>query len=198
MKMKTNSYTLLFVSAFLCLSSCAGSKKIDFSTAYKFSRYNYQKADDINAGVKLDNREITGIYASNKPATLENKSDNLEKIEQNILDKINVIKADIKSLEPEEIVTKVNQLNRKEKRALKKEIKAELKHLKNSGVEYPSSVTEGSQTNELTEFMRLSIIIGSAGLVLLLLGAIFSVGFLSIVGALAIVGAAVLFILDQV
>jgi hypothetical protein len=196
--MNTNKYIALLLTAILYFSSCAGSKKIDFSTAYKFSRHNYQKVNNQPLAKKENNIATTELYASTSSISLENQDDNLERLEQNILDKINVTKAEANRMEPEALANKISLMDRKQKKALKKEIKAELKHLKIQEPENPSSVKESNQTNELTDYMRWSIIIGSVGLVLLLLGAIFSVGFLSIVGALAIVGAAVLFILDQV
>jgi len=196
--MKINKYTTLFLSVILYLSSCAGSKKVDFNTAYKFSRYNYQIANNQLPLKRKDSISSRKLYASSEVSFAETHDGNLARIRQNLLDKINVSKADARDMEPEILANKIKQLDRKEKKAFKKEIKAELKYLKRPGTEYPHSVNERTQTNELTENMRWSIIIGSAGLVLLLIGAIFSVGILSFVGALAIVGAAVLFILDQV
>lgn len=196
--MKTNICISLFLTAILYFSSCAGTKKTDFSTAYKFSRHNYQKVNNQPVTKKQDSIVSAELHASNSIISLKNHDDNLERLEQNILDKINVTKAEAYRMEPDALANKISRLDRRQKKALKKEIKAELKHLKTQEAENPSSIKESNQTNELTEYMRWSIIIGSVGLVLLLLGAIFSVGFLSIVGALAIVGAAVLFILDQV
>lgn len=196
MKTTHKSAFIYFIICFL--SSCAGSKKIDFNTAYKFSRYNYNKT--VVENIPNEQRDLSGekLFVSKEAIPVEGLDERLSQIEEKIYRKIEVSIENGKSMMVDELVQGFKKLDRKEKRELRKEIKTELKHLKHMEAENPSSINESNQTNELTEYMYVSIIIGSVGLVLLLLGAIFSVGFLSVIGALAIVGAAVLFILDQV
>ena len=188
-----------FIFFLICfLLSCAGTKKIDFNTAYKFSRYKYNKA--VAEDIPNNQRELSGekLIASNKEILVENQEEKLARVEEKIYQKIGVSIEEGKSMHTDELIKGLKKLDRNEKRELRKDIKSELKHLKNIEANSAYSTTDTNQVNELSDYMFWSIIIGSAGLVLLLLGAIFGVEFLSIVGALAIVGAAVLFILDQV
>jgi hypothetical protein len=180
------------------LSSCAGTKKIDFKTAYKFSRYNYNKAGVEETPHEQDARTGEKLYASNEVKMDDDQDERLARVEEKIYQKIGVSIEDGKSFNTHELAEGFKKLDRKEKKQIRKEIKSELKHLKHMEANDAYSIKDTDQINELTDYMRISIIVGSVGLVLLLIGALFSIGFLSIVGALAIVGAAVLFILDQV
>ena len=189
-------YNLAFLfSIVYILSSCAGAKKIDFNSAYKFGKYNYKKnvIEDLPNEQEAPSEEK--LYTSREVIIEDQPEQSLSRIEENIYQKIGVSVEDGKSMKTDKLAERFKALDNKEKREIRRDIKAELKNLE---AENTYSVNDINRTNELTEYMRLSIIIGSVGLILLLLGALFSVSFLSIVGALAIVGAAVLFILDQV
>ena len=190
-----SAFIFLFISL---LSSCAGTKKFDFNTAYKFSRYNYNKDVVDEIPNEQDTRAGEKLYASEKVILEEGLDERLVRVEEKIYQKIGVSLEKGKSMNTDELAEGFKKLDRKEKRELKKEIKAELKHLKHIEANNAHSINDTDRINELSDLMYWSIIVGSVGLVLLILGAIFSIGFLSVVGALAIVGAAVLFILDQV
>ena len=96
-----------------------------------------------------------------------------------------------------EFVRQFKQLDRKVKKEIRKEIKEEVRQMDNLEANTTLSVSDVQQVNELEGNSRLAVFIGGGGLALLILGAIFSVGFLYFVGALAIVAGAVLFIIDQ-
>lgn len=196
--MKPILNSVLFILIIIYFSSCTASKKVDFVTAYKFSRYNYQNSENdkrINNNGPLVSDEL---YVSKEIIKPKKSNWKRVEIEQNILDRIGIAKEDEKEMETEFLAKKINQMSRMEKKAFRRELKKELKQLKNPDLENSYSTNESNETNELTDYMRWSIVVGSAGLVLLILGAIFSVGFLSTIGAIAIVGGLVLFILDQV
>jgi len=188
----TSAY--LFFIIFL-LNSCAGSRKIDFDTAYKFSTYKYQKSMDDEKSNPKETPSANELSVSTETKTELNPEIGLAEIENRIYDKMGISTEEAGAMEISDLTTKFDQLDRKDKRAIRKEIKAELKSLETN---HAYSIEDADQINEFSDYMYWSIIIGSVGLVLLLLGALFSVSFLSIIGALAIVGAAVLFILDQV
>lgn len=179
------------------LSACAGGKNIDFNTAYKFSTYNYQKTIELDRVEGKDTLNENSITASSNPEIVGNSDNNLAKIETKIYGKIGVSSKEGNAMEIDELKLRFKQLSLKEKREIRKDIKTELKQL-NFEVNNAHSTMDVNHVNELSELTRWSIIIGSVGLVVLILGAIFSAGILTFFGALFVVGAAVLFILDQV
>ena len=189
MKAIHNSAYLFFIILFLV--SCAGSRKIDFDSAYKFSTYRYQKSMEDEKSTSKESPSANELSVS----TDVNPEISLTEIEGRIYDKMGITTGEADGMDISTLTAKFDQLDRKDKRVIRKEIRTELKSLETNNA---YSVQDTDQINELNNYMYWSIIIGSVGLVLLLLGALFSVSFLSIVGALAIVGAAVLFILDQV
>jgi hypothetical protein len=83
------------------------------------------------------------------------------------------------------------------KRDIRRQIKTELKQMDMLEASTKFSVNDRSSVNELEGNTKLAVLIGGGGLLLLILGAIFSAGFLSLIGALAIVAGAVLYIIDQ-
>ena len=177
-------------------SSCAGSKKIDFETAYKFSTYTYQGPIDETENNKDYVKDVSDLVVSiEKDRTPEFTAD-ISDFEQEMYRKIGLSADERPTLNMEEMKIKVQHLNWKEKRDLRKSIKKELKHL-NLKADHVYSTMDAQQVNQISEMTRWSIIIGSVGLVLLILGAIFT-GILTFFGAIFVVGAAVLFILDQV
>lgn len=178
------------------LASCAGSRKIDFASAYKFSTYPYQKSmiknEDSDKSMPDKSEMDASVDLKNPPVISKDISD----FEKRMYRKIDVSPEEGSRMEVEKIQSKVQQLSRKEKREIRREIKTELKQM-NSEAENAYSKMNIEQANQVSEITRWSIIIGSAGLVLLILGAIFSAGLLTFFGAIFVVGAAVLFILDQ-
>lgn len=194
MKNFCKSIASLFI--IYAISSCAGTKIIDFDTAYKFSTYKYQKSIHSKELVEKDSTSTPELHASIKPQLTENPKASLAEIENKIYNKIGVSAKEAEAMEMNEIKSRVDLLSRKEKREIRKEIKLELKQL-NLEASKANSTLDVQRVNEVSDLMRWSIIIGSVGLVLLILGAIFT-GILTFFGAIFVVGAAVLFILDVV
>lgn len=175
--------------------SCAGPKKINYDTAYKFSTYKYQKSineDEIDLNYSNSDPEL---YVSVKPEIIDDAKNNFAEIEANIYSKIGVSAQEADVMEIGELKQRFNELDPREKREIRKEIKTELKQLK-SEVNDKQTTLDVDRVNEISDLTRWSIIIGSVGLLLLILGAIFT-GVLTFFGAIFIVGAAVLFIIDQ-
>ena len=191
--MKPQPNISLALLGIIFMSSCAGSKKIDFDSAYKFSRYNYARNSDVyksseNKSVSKDEFIMAREQRDGLPISMvhtdQNSDDKLESPQSN-------------SMDIEAFTRKFKQLDRHLKREIRQEVKAELKQLTNLEASTALSVNDIQQTDELTGYTKLAVLIGGGGLVLLILGAIFSTGFLSIIGALAIVAGAVLYIIDQ-
>ncbi len=194
--MKNLCYFILSFSLIYELSSCAGSKKIDFDTAYKFSTYKYQKSIDHEEHDKDYLLDAVDLVASAEPDSRSVSTVDISDFEKRMYQKIGVSAEEGANMELEEMKTKVHQLNWKEKRNIRKSIKQELKHM-NLEAENVYSTMDVQQVNQISEMTRWAIIIGSVGLVVLILGAIFTPA-LTFFGAIFVVGAAVLFILDQV
>jgi len=178
------------------MTSCAGSRKIDFNTAYKFSAYNYQKSIAVESLIEKDLHNENSLIATIKPESPAKAETNLAEIEAKIYNKIGVSSQAGDAMEMSELKSSFSKLSRPAKREIRKEIKSELKQIKLEAKNAYSTL-DVNRVNEISDLTRWSIIIGSVGLVLLILGAIFT-GVLTFFGAIFIVGAAVLFILDQV
>ncbi len=184
--MKAHLNTSFFLFIIIVISSCAGSKKIDFDSAYKFSRYNYNKAKVADSPSEIQLNSLTNV---NIDTEINEIFTNTQSDSYNNFDG--------KTMELEAMVAQYKQLDRKSKREIRKEVKTELRQMDNLEASTKLSVYDVHQNQELEGNSRLAVFIGGGGLALLILGAIFSVGFLYFVGALAIVAGAVLFIIDQ-
>lgn len=191
--MKNVPYLIISISFIYGLTSCAGSRKIDFDSAYKFSSYKYQKTIDQNLKPKQNESELTASL--NSEINSEKPVENSE-FEKRMYEKMSLSNEQGTKLDKKEMQLKVKQLNNKEKREIRRDIKTELRQM-NLEAENTYSTMDVQRVNQISEIMRWSILIGSAGLVLLILGAIFSAGLLTLFGALFVVGGVVLFILDQ-
>lgn len=191
--MKNIAYFIVSISYMYGLTSCAGSRKNDFDLTYKFSSYKYQKSIDQNLKPKQDESELT---ASLNPEINSDKPVEISEFEKRMYEKMDLSSEQGTKLDKKEIQLKVKQLNNREKREIRRDIKTELRQM-NLEAENTYSTIDVQRVNQISEIMRWSILIGSAGLVLLILGAIFSAGLLTLFGALFVVGGVVLFILDQ-
>ena len=179
------------------LFSCAASRKIDFDSAYKFSNYSYQKSpieDELSNNTEPMETELMASIESEVSHESSHYTSNFEK---RMYSKIGVSPEEGKEMEIGKITSNFQQLSGKEKREVRREIKSEIKKM-NLNTKNAYSPLDTEQVNQIAEITRWSIIIGSVGLVLLILGAIFSAGLLTFFGAVFVVGAAVLFIIDQV
>ena len=183
----------LILLIILIINSCAGSKKMDFDSAYKFSRYNYARVSESanspeNSSVSMDKLNIFVGQSEILPESTSNVAQNLNG---------EMMVSTDHAGEVAEFVRQYKQLDRNVKKEIRKEIKEELRQMDNLEANTLLSVYDVNHASELEGNSRLAVFIGGGGLALLILGAIFSVGFLYIVGALAIVAGAVLFIIDQ-
>ena len=173
--------------------ACAGSKKFDFASAYKFSTHSYKKAP------KIDNAEISQIINDDK---LLVSQFNLPLTEPtNLPDQLVLRSAKTDIIEQEssggslsEQKLAYNAMPSRDRRDLRREVRADLKELKKE-LKATNGSLDTQQVQEVSNLMRWSIIIGSVGLVLLILGAIFS-GALIYLGSIFVVGGLVLFILE--
>jgi len=168
--------------------SCGSNKILVFDSAYKFSNYNYKKSiqpkdSSISGG---DETLTVSLKTEMNDALVHpfpdiNQGDNLQ--------------PELPGAEIEELKDQFRELNRREKRIHRREIKQKIRQIKEE-MKVPNSTLDTKKVNEISTIMRWSIVIGSVGLVLLILGAIFS-GTLATIGAVFVVGGIALFIVDQ-
>lgn len=180
------------LTIFIC--SCAGTRKVDFDTAYKFSTYRYQEAIEESADRQQEAQHLT-TSLSDELSNIQPNS--LRSFEESLAERIGFDPHASGDIKKAQIRAEVRSMSARERRQLKKEIRAELKKLSHEA-EMQLDTAQDEQVSQMSDATRLSIIAGSVGLILLILGAIFSVSFLTIVGAIITVGAAILFIVDQV
>ena len=182
-------------AGFLLMTGCAGSKKFDYQSAYKFSYYNYAKADHEKKAVFEEADAGPLLEASNSiaPVPVEIKSGT-----EALPDVLPVPKTHEKTayFDRKAFLEEYRQMSRQEKRQLRKSLRAELKSLRRNPSKSTLEVNNVAMTQAEGDFLWLAILLGGIGLILLILGAIFAVGFLTVIGALGIVAGAVFFILE--
>ena len=178
------------------LFSCAGTKKFDFNSAYRFSTYKYQKTSGEQGAQSDSITTEPEFLASFKPdAPVLESQTKISILEEEIYQKMKVTSFEAEKMEIKDLRQKFDALDKSDKREFRNEIRSELKQLKKD-VKRSNDTMDTQRLNQLSDLTRWSIIIGSVGLLLLILGAIFT-GFLTFIGAILVVGAAVLFIIDQ-
>ena len=179
----------------LLMGACAGSKKFDYQTAYKFSYYNYHKAGHENQAISEETIAEPVLEASAghpSPQTITEDNPKPEMPDVRVNTEIHEKPANFNK---EAFVAEYKSMSRQEKKAFKKELRAKLRELKKNPAN-TSDVKNVSMTQAEGDYLWLAILLGGVGLVLLILGAIFAVGFLTVIGALGIVAGAVFFILE--
>ena len=194
--MQTSVKITLSILVLYLLSACVGTKKIDFESAYKFSRYKYQESGDKELHHTVENESSQPLLTSTAQVEIESVHEKIAVIEDKIYSKLDIDRNEVNRLDANEVALKYKKLTNSEKKKLRKEIKEELKDIKYLMAKNTFDKNDIQQINTSTDHTRLVILLGGVGLILLILGAIFS-GFILFVGAIAVVAAAVLFIIDQ-
>ena len=165
----------LFVLCFVLLLISCHTSKFDYKSAYKFSSYNYQKEVDHPAELPSDQ-----LVASTRPVpdVLGRKSMDIERGGK---------------LMPSYQFS-MKDLSRVEKKALRREILNELRTMKqeakslkkgnlvydNTAVKKNKKVTKEKAAKAIGGKLLIGILVGSAGLILLIVG-------VEIIGAIALV-----------
>ena len=176
----------------LLMGACAGSKKFDYRTAYKFSYHKYHKAGHENQAIseKATAAPVLEASAGHPSPQMITEGHLKPEVQKHVgpHEKTAVFNK-------EAFVAEYKSMSRQEKKAFKKELRAKLRELKKNPAN-TSDVKNVSMTQAEGDYLWLAILLGGVGLVLLILGAIFAVGLLTVIGALGIVAGAVFFILE--
>ena len=176
------------------LTSCASSKKIDFDTAYQFSTYKYKKSIEQGSPESLDTLSEYQLYAKLDESMVSRSPEHYTDFDLKMYEKMSISPSEGYNKGIDEMQRHVKQMSWKEKREIRREIKAELKQLDLSAKNAHETM-DVQRVQQVSDLMRWAIIFGSVGLVLLILGAIFT-GVLTFFGAIFVVGGAILFVLD--
>lgn len=159
----------MFAIVALIISSCSSSKKFDYASAYKFRTISH------HAKSNQDLENIDKVKANELYAAIENVED--EDMGRKIIESQNKIleeagmKSPDETLSKEEIVQRVNAMDKKEKRKLRKELVSELKsEMKALKKMEKSDISSTQDTKDLTGDTRTGVILGGVGIILLILG----------------------------
>ena len=194
--MKALLKNVLYFIFIYSMFSCSSSKKLAFNSAYKFSNYTYQTYKSVQLEDTTSERPVVLLTASANIEVDETTDNSFSVTNSNIYDKIGLSSTEGRSMDLRELKQTISELSYKEKRDIRKELKKEARQYRKE-FEDTEAVMDTDRVNEISELLRWSIIFGSVGLVLLILGAIFT-GILTFFGTIFVIGAAVLFILDQI
>jgi hypothetical protein len=153
--------------------SCGSAKKLDFDSAYKFSRYNYNKSEVDSIKKTRTGFSTDELTVSLQPTDKTNGDMPMSSLEENFYRELGLPHQEAKNTDIIQLKQSYETLSQGKRRELRKELKKEVKEFRKE-IKDISSAMEMNRSHEMSELMRWSIIIGSVGLVLLLLGAIFS------------------------
>ena len=176
--MYTPARTSLSFAAFILIlisGSCSSSRKFDYASAYKFSYHRV--ADNVDSGVpEPESRDLVASAVSEHMPTAD-LSERIQAAEDRILAKSGLSAEEVVEMSPEELGNRLGAMSRSEKTALRKNLKQELKAFDRKEIKTISSKSEiqASQTEiSLTGYTKTGAIVGGLGVILLILGAIFS------------------------
>lgn len=180
----------------IAISSCSSSKKFDYASAYKFRTIKHTpKNSEEKTKEPLADAQL---LASTEITQNEELGKEIEKSQNELLEKVGLVSKG-ENLSKKEIAERIQNLDKKEKRKIRKELvrelKAEMKEVKRME---KSDVTSTATTQDIdvSGYTRVGIIMGGLGIIVLILGALFGVGALSIAGALLILGGVVFILID--
>jgi|GEM_PF-2300250 len=180
----------------IAISSCSSSKKFDYASAYKFGTIKHTpKNSEEKTKEPLADAQL---LASTEITQNEELGKEIEKSQNELLEKVGLASKD-ENLSKQELTERVQNLDKKEKRKIRKELvrelKAEMKEVKRMEKSDVTS-TAATQDIDVSGYTRVGIIMGGLGIIVLILGALFGVGALSIAGALLILGGVVFILID--
>ena len=192
----------VFLFSLILLASCSPGKKFSYKDAYYFDYYTFEnKAEENHDRPKLQNDQIPGDPVLSGSIDDNNLKDVI--IQQDVFtnspeteaQSAGIIPESKKKMVPAENHTSLNkskpELTREEKRLLKKEIKEDIRDYKKK----VKDLKKEAKTSEMTENIRLGLIIGGIGLIVAILGGSSVLGTL---GALAFLAGLVLIVIDLI
>ncbi|MCC5932038.1 MAG: hypothetical protein JJU28_22525 [Cyclobacteriaceae bacterium] len=194
---KNQVFLLMGVMVALVMSACSGTRKFDYASAYKFKHisHNTQRLMPQEEAPK-DNALLTSN--SEQVNTNNELQENIESATGKLI-KLTGLESDQKELNRGKVETALASMSASEKRALRKEIKGELKSIKASHSKNNLDIKEMNSPSQLTGYTRLGVIFGGIGIILLILETLFAAGgVLGLFGVLLILAGVVFILVDVV
>lgn len=196
----SNLMSFLAVVLIIFMSSCAGSKRFNYADAYKFKtiKYGPEISEVVEIPVQAKPIESKKLTAAQEVEPLkESITEKLQNAEEKILGKLDLAETEATELDRNEIIERVNNLSAREKRELRREVRKDLKEIRQltKEVEAVNETMDVQKTNELEGNMRLGVIIGVSGLILVILGSIV-LWPLAVIGGLAMIAGLILILIE--
>jgi len=175
--MKTFLINCVTILAIFGLSSCSTSK-FNYKSAYKFSHYNYHKSDQ---SINFSNARDEQVFVSLKPLKpypITPSVSVLENLDYSV--KKNIASESLKDVK--------HKLSKTEKRELRRKLKKEIKQIKSElKVESLKSIESAQAGEGMNEKIFIGILVGGAGLILLILKVASPLGVLALVAGLGLI-----------
>ena len=194
MKQLRNTFLIVAIGF---LASCTSSKKFDFASAYKFRTIKHSSKTEQAQAPASNTLEVSTEDNTSKELNIEKE---LSSAENKLLERTG-LKAEEETITTEELKSRIESLDKKEKRQLRKELikelKTEMKQLKSMEESNYSTLAEANSL-DMTGYTRTGVIVGGLGVIVLILGALFGVGALTAAGAILIIGGVIFILIDVV
>lgn len=194
---KNQAFLLMGVMVALIMSSCSGTRKFDYASAYKFKHISHNTQRLMPQEEALQEK---ALQASNAEQMIANKeiTENIESASKKLINLVG-LESDQQEISREKVASALAGMSASEKRALRKEIKAELKNLKAAHSVNNLELNEAQSPNQLTGYTRLGVIFGGIGVILLILETLFAAGgVLGLFGVLLILAGVVFILVDVI
>jgi len=169
-----STYALyLLVVVFIIATACSSSRKFDYDSAYKFKVI--KQSEKQEPALEPESIPSTESLTASSKEIAEIDSKLAEKVataEQKIFDKLEITAEEAREYKPSDWKERIEDLDKQEAKALKQELKRDLKDVKQLVKEQRKSgeLTRIEATQAATGYTRLGLIIGGVGLLLLILG----------------------------
>ena len=166
---------ILLIAVAVFYASCSSSRKFDYASAYKF-RY-HQAAERTSETSPAPEESALTVSAAPESVPQDDLSTRIKAAEERILAKSGLSAEEVMEMSPEELDGRLGTMSRSEKTTLRKNLRQELKAFDRQEIKALNSTSEiqASQTEiSLTGYTKTGAIVGGLGVILLILGAIFS------------------------
>lgn len=166
---------ILLIAVAVFSASCSSSRKFDYASAYKF-RY-HQAAERTAETYPAPEESALTVSVVPESVPQVDLSTRLKEAEERILAKSGLSAEEVMEMSPEELDVRLGGMSRSDKTALRKNLRQELKAFDRKEIKALNSNSEiqATQTEiSLTGYTKTGAIVGGLGVILLILGAIFS------------------------
>jgi hypothetical protein len=165
-------HILLVVLVFT--TACSTSRKFDYASAYKF-RY-HRAVEQVAEAAPAPEESSLVASAAPEAAAQADLSARMEAAEERVLAQVGLTGEEARRMGSEGLAAHVQTLSRSEKAAFKKSVKQELAAFDRNEIRAMRNYDAQAAPSDinLSGYTRTGVIVGGLGILLLILGAIFS------------------------